>query len=261
MNETINIPPPQPAPLAPLVVWAAVASNRGPRGMSDEILAKGPAQWCNDLGHRIAGKGATHCVIYCPGGMEDDGSDIRFDQIDRAAKHPDPRVQACGRYAEWADGCANIARIAGVKCGLYLGTSEGLTPKETLEVCEKFIHDGEGLIDFVVIDTIAGRPMGHTDHIAAHRFEAAKIQAWGEARPPRGFPVYPRPYICLEPKWNQHNGMHGDDGHLSQAEFEASGASVIVVYDRIGPTTILVKRSSGIGVGISPDQLQIGGAA
>lgn len=229
--------------------------------MSPEILAKGPAQWCNDLGHRIADKGATHCVIYCPGGMEDDGSDIRFDQIDRAANHPDPRVQACGRYAAWADGCANISRIAGVECGIYLGTADHLTTKETLEVCERIIHDGQGMIDFVVIDTLAARAMGRPDHIAAHRLEAAEIEVWGEARPVRGFPVYPRKHICLEPTWNIHNGMHGDEGHQSQAEFEASGASIIVVYDRIGPTTIMVKRASGIGVGISPDQLQIGGPA
>lgn len=243
---------------APLVAWLAVASNSGPRGYTESALRLGPEGWAREQVRTLARSPITHACIAYPGGQEGP-SDLRFDMIHQASFHEDPRVQALGDNAAWANAAQIIREAVGCKVGFYLGTSHGMETADVLEVCEHIIAQWHGYVDFIVIDTLGDRPMGHTDHIAAQRLEAAGFEVWGEPRPVRDRPLLPRPYLCFAKKWNDHGGKFGDTNHTPLSAIEAQGASIILID---GPGTMTAEtvsnyRMQGIGVCVGVDRVPI----
>ena len=248
---------------ASLAAWACAASNEGKRGFTREVLELGPQRWARDhVVPRLAGQGIDTVFIAYPGGQEGP-ADLRFDMITRAAKHEDPRVQACGDYAAWAEAANEIGRRLQCKVGFYLGTTEGMTLAEVMQECDTINREWSDYVDFVVIDTLASRHGGHTDHIAYHRVSAGKIVGCGEARPVRGRPLYATLYMCFEDKWKRHHGAEGDDQHTPLAALHEQGASVMLID---GPGTLTKAevdeyRAAGIGICVGVDRVPIVGGA
>lgn len=242
---------------APLVVWATPASNAGPRGFTREVLEMGPVGWARWIAPKLSGKGITHVIIAYPGGHEPDASELRFDMVSRAAGHFDPRVKACGDYALWSEACQIIRDLVQCYCGFYVGTSMYMDQAATLAECDKMVHHWGGVADFICIDTLSGRPMGHTDWMAAYRLEAADIRVWAEPAPIRGRPLLPGPHVVIKSTWETSNGDVGDDNHTPRADFEAHGASIIIL-DRNGAMTadeVAAARDDRKGVCIPVDRV------
>jgi hypothetical protein len=225
------------------------------------ILDLGPLRWAKDhICPKLAGKGFTHVIIAYPGGRETDGSDLRFDMVKRALQHDDIRVQAAGNYAIWADAAQIIREETRCKVGFYIGTSEGMTAAHLRDECEEIIFNWQGYADFICIDTLAARPMGHTDHIAANRLASAGIAIWAEPRPIRGFPLLPVPHICLASKWQSSGESLGDDDHTDRKSIEAQRAGVILLDNvSVNAETVQAIRGTGIGYAVGPDFVPIVG--
>jgi len=247
---------------APLVAWAPCGSDVGPRGMPRDLLERGPLGWARDhVAPRLAGKGFTHCCIAYPGGSEPDGSDLRFDMVSRAAQYDDDvRVQACGDYPVWADAALIIKQIVGCKVGFYLGTSHALSRPLALHECEDIIFHWQGFADFICIDTLAARPAGHNDHACANRLAAAGFEVWAEPRPVRGFPLYPTVHLCIDTTWQKHNSSFGNAEHSARNEFEAHGASVVLIdTTSVNKETVQLARAGGIGYAVPPSFVPVVG--
>lgn len=248
---------------APLMAWATCGSDVGPRGMPDALLRLGPLMWARDhVAPKLIGKGITHCVIWMPGGREESGADLRFDTVSQALRHSDPRVHACGDYSIWAESAQIIRQEAGCKVGFYVGTSHGQDVSKVLEECENMVVQWNGYADFIVIDTLADRPMGHTDHVAAHRLAAARFEVWSEPRPIVGKPLYPTVHMCLASKWHSSGSSFGDRYHANKEAFTAQGASVVLIDDvTVNAETVQLSRAVGIGWAVSPAFVPVVGNA
>jgi hypothetical protein len=223
--------------------------------MPAALLSLGPLRWAKDhVAPKLIGKGFTHVVIAYPGGREEDNKDLRFDMVSQALQHDDPNVAACGSYAVWADAAQIIREAVGCKVGFYLGTAEELSRPLTLHECEDIGYHWHGYADFIVIDTLADRPLGHTDHVAAHRLSAAGIEVWSEPRPIVGKPLYPIVHMCLASKWHSSGSSFGDTYHVAKEVFASQGASVVLIDDvSVNPETVQLSRAVGIGYAVSPD--------
>ena len=244
---------------AALAAWVCAASNTGPRGFTDELLDLGPQRWAREhVVPKLRGRKLDAVIIAYPGGQEGP-DDLRFDMITRAARHDDPRVQACGDYAAWAYAVMEIGKALDVPVGMYLGTTEGMTLALVFQVCDRINREWSDYVDCVVIDTLASRHGGHGDHIAYNRLMAGGIVACGEARPVRGRPLYDTLYMCFEDKWKRHRGAEGDDQHTSLAAMREQGASVMLID---GPGTLTKAEvddysAAGIGICVGVDRVPV----
>lgn len=249
---------------APLMAWASCGSDVGPRGMPAALLEMGPLRWAKDhVAPRLVGKGITHCIIAYPGGKEPDGSDLRFDMVNRALQFDDDvRVSACGSYAVWADAAQIIREAVGCKVGFYLGTSQDMDYLKLMRECEEIVFYWNGYADFICIDTLAARPMGHSDHAAAQRLAAAGFEVWSEPRPIRGCPLYPNVHLCLASKWQSSGSSYGDTYHTERDVFASQGASVVLIDDvSVNAETVQLSRAGGIGWAVTPSFVPVVGSA
>lgn len=248
---------------APLMAWATCGSDVGPRGMPDALLRLGPLMWARDhVAPKLIGKGITHCVIAYPGGKEPDGADLRFDMVNQALQNDNPNVAACGTYAVWADAAQIIREAVGCKVGFYLGTTNAMSKPLVVHECEEIVMHWNGYADFIVIDTLADRPMGHNDHAAAHRLAAAGFEVWSEPRPIVGKPLYPTVHMLLASKWHGSGSSFGDRYHTSKDVFASQGASVVLIDDvTVNPETVQLSRAGGIGWAVSPAFVPVVGNA
>lgn len=228
----------------------------------------GPQRWAREhVVPKLRGRKLDAVFIAYPGGQEEDESDLRLDMIDQCAKHRDPRVQAMGDYAAWADAANEIGRRLQCKVGFYLGTTEGgpksvqgdMTRWSVEETCFTINAAWSGFVDFVVIDTLAARPLGHLDWLAAHMISAGKMEVGAEPRAVRERPLLPGMHVCIWSKWLEHNASEGDDQHLSRAEMEANKASVIVLdlHGEISPEMVMQMRVNGIGICVGVDRVPV----
>lgn len=251
---------------APLVCWATAGSNdRGPRGLSDEVLALGPLAWGDSVVRKCQGKGFTHVIIAYPGGnLEVDGP-IAFDMLKRALQHDDPRVQACGNYLLWGEAAQRIKEALACKVGFYVGTTEGMTLAEAIAEADMMISFWGGdedfrYADFICIDVLAGRQIGHLDHVVANRLAAAGFKIWSEPRPLRKCPFYPTINLCMASLYHRQGSSLGNAEHLSKEEFEANGATIVLIDDtRVNAETVQLSRAVGIGYAVAPDFVPIVG--
>lgn len=248
---------------APLVAWATCGSDVGPRGMPRELLELGPVAWARQhVAPQVIGKGFTHICIAYPGGREDDGSNLRLDMVNRAAEHPDPKVKACGSYSDWADAARALKDLTGCKVGFYLGTSDGMSKFFTDAVTTQINMNWSGFADFICIDTLAGRTLGHKDHRVANYLASALFEVWAEPRPVRGCPLYPTVHMCLKSTWDKHSSSFGDDECSSKSEFAAHGASIVLIDDRnVNKETVQLARAGGIGWAVTPSFVPVTGEA
>lgn len=188
--------------------------------------AGSPGEWyTRDLEPRILASDAGMIFLRNPGGMEEVGDLLLFDQLTQCQNYSGTvsdsvaatRLRIMGEHTEWAWVCSEI-RKAGRRVALYLGDIrhwDNESPKEKIRLIEKELTPFYGTIDECYSD--CGNES--YEHSAYAMFSQIchynGILAGGENRALKGrySHMMNHPHCCIGTTLDGSNGLAGDTDH------------------------------------------------
>lgn len=234
-----------------------------PRSYDTGLWAIGsPGEWyTKDLEPRIMASRAGMVFLRNPGGMEETGDLLLFDQLTQCQNHSGTvddatnaqRLRIMGEHSEWAWVCSEIRKTR--RLALYLGDVrhwDNESPSEKIRLIEKELTPFYGNIDELYIDC-GNEAKEHSAYaMASHVCEYNGIACGAENRALHGKHSYwhNHPHCCKGNMWDNSGGKQGRD------EFAPvdSGMTCWILSDNEDPGKVDAQRymseSGKVAIGI-----------